>query len=424
MNRKKQKKGLLIAPFWGKSDHVGVYRIDRFKRWLIAEGYMVIIIKGGIKNETKMFDWGIEISVHNSIDNITTKLIKLSSKIHTKLFLYIWNTLFSSLSIPDANRLWARKVLKQSLINNNIEDINFVISSSPPHSSHIVALNISKNLNIPLIVDLRDGWLDEPLQPLIKRWKIREKLEKKWEMRILKHASQIFVTSEIWKELLLNRLKLNQFNIKVLTNAYPLYNYNSSSTSSSVENKHRTLRLLHTGKFMGSRHSNRVELLLDPFFSSLKNNSKKIEIILLGDLRRKDIIALNQWENNFVGSNCKIIQKERIPRNKMFEEISSVDGLLLLAASEASIPSKTFEYIKSQKPVLAVTLRGSAIWELAKDVPQMFVYDYTSSKKDYDIIDNFLNACRTGKFEINVPDQYSEEHLSKIFLRSIEGCLD
>jgi hypothetical protein len=54
----------------------------------------------------------------------------------------------------------------------------------------------------------------------------------------------------------------------------------------------------------------------------------------------------------------------------------------------------------------------------------MFVYDYTSSKKDYDIIDNFLNACRTGKFEINVPNQYSEEHLSKIFLRSIEDCLD
>ncbi len=424
MNRKKQKKGLLIAPFWEKSDHVGVYRIDRFKRWLIAEGYMVIIIKGGIKNETQMFDWGIEISVRNSIDNITTKLIKLSSRIHTKLFLYIWNTLFSILSIPDANRLWAREVLKQPLVKDNIEDINFVISSSPPHSSHIVALNISKKLNIPLIVDLRDGWLDDPLHPSIKRWKIREKLEKKWEMRILKHASQIFVTSEIWKELLLNRLKLNQSKTKVLTNAYPLYNFKSSHTSSSVENKHRPLRLLHTGKFVGSRHSNRVELLLDPLFNSVKSYSKKIEIILLGDFRRKDINALNQWENNFVGSNYKIVQKERIPRSKMFEEISLVDGLLLLAASEASIPSKTFEYIKSQKPILAVTSKGSAIWEFAKDIPQMFVYDYTSSDKDYDIIDKFLNACRSGKFKINVPNQYSEEHLSKIFLRSIEGSLD
>ena len=108
----------------------------------------------------------------------------------------------------------------------------------------------------------------------------------------------------------------------------------------------------------------------------------------------------------------------------MFEEISLVDGLLLLAASEASIPSKTFEYLKSQKPILAVTSKGSAIWELAKDIPQLFVYDYTSSDKDYDIIDKFLNACRSGKFKINVPNQYSEEHLSKIFMRSIEGCLD
>ncbi len=154
MNGKKQKKALLIAPFWGKSDHVGVYRIDRFKRWLIAENYMVIIIKGGIKNEIQKFNWGLEISIRNSVDNVTTNLIKFSSKIHTKLLLYIWNSLVSILSVPDENRLWARKVLKQPLVKNNIDGLNFVISSSPPHSSHIVALNISKNLNIPAIVDL------------------------------------------------------------------------------------------------------------------------------------------------------------------------------------------------------------------------------------------------------------------------------
>ena len=424
MNSKKQKKALLIAPFWGKSDHVGVYRIDRFKRWLIAEGYIVIIIKGGIKSEIQKFNWGTEISICNSVDNITTNLIKFSSKIHTKLFLYIWNTLVSILSVPDENRLWARKVLKQPLVKNNIKDISFVLSSSPPHSSHMLALNISKNLNIPAIVDLRDGWLDEPLRPSIKRWKIREKLEEKWEERTLKNASQIFVTSPIWKELLLNRLNLDQSKTKVLTNAYPSYNFKSFHASSTVENTHRALRLLHAGKFVGSRQSNRVELLLDPFFNSFKIYSKKVEIILLGDLRRKDIIALKQWENNFVGTNINIVQKERVPRNEMFEKISSVDGLLLLAASEGSIPSKTFEYIKSQKPILAVTLRGSAIWELAKDIPQMFLYDYTNNNDGNDVIDKFLNACRSGEVEINVPYQYSEEHLSKIFMRSIEGCLD
>jgi hypothetical protein len=424
MNRKNQKKGLLIAPFWEKSDHVGVYRIDRFKRWLIAEGYMVIIIKGGIKNETQMFDWGIEISVRNSIDNITTKLIKLSSKIHTKLFLYIWNTLFSSLSIPDANRLWARKVLKQSLINNNIEDINFVISSSPPHSSHIVALNISKNLNIPLIVDLRDGWLDDPLHPSIKRWKIREKLEKKWEMRILKHASQIFVTSQNWKNLLTNRISTAKSKTKVLTNAYPLYEFIESSSAHESKDNNRNIMLLHAGKFLGTRYSNTVDLLLRPFLDHIEYFTDEIEITLLGNLSRKDLYELKQWFNYFKNSKCTIWHKPRVSRTKMFEYILSTDGLLLLAASQAFIPSKTFEYIKSEKPILVVTLEDSSVWNLAKDVPQMFVYDYTSSKKDYDIIDNFLNACRTGKFEINVPNQYSEEHLSKIFIRSIEGCLD
>jgi len=338
--------------------------------------------------------------------------------------LYIWNYFVSILSVPDENRLWARKVLNQPLVKNNIENINFVISSSPPHSSHVAAFNISTKFNIPLIVDLRDGWLDEPLRPSIKSWEIREKLEKKWEMKILKHASIIFVTSPIWKELLLKRLKLNQLKTVVLTNAYPLNNFKNANISSNVENTNRPVRLLHAGKFIGSRHSNRVELLLDPFFNLFNNYFKKIEIILLGDLRRKDINAISQLKNNFKGSNIEIVQKERIQRSEMFEIISSVNGLLLLAASKGSIPSKTFEYIKSQKPILAVTLRGSAVWELAKDIPQMLVYDYTNNNEGNDVIDKFLSACWTGKFEINVPNQYSEEHLSKIFMRSIEECLD
>ena len=108
----------------------------------------------------------------------------------------------------------------------------------------------------------------------------------------------------------------------------------------------------------------------------------------------------------------------------MFDLFLHIHGFLLLSTSYAAVPSKTFEYIKTQKPILAVTLRGSAVWELAKDIPQMFIYDYTSNDKDYDIIHKFLNACRTDKFNINVPNQYTEEHLSKIFMRSIEDCLD
>lgn len=424
MNKTNQKKALLIAPFWGKSDHVGIYRIDRFKRWLIDEGYMVIIIKGGIKNEIKKFNWGIEISIRNSVDNITTKLIKLSSEIHTKLFLYIWNTLVSILSVPDENRLWARKVLKQPLVKNNIEDINFVLSSSPPNSSHIAAFQISTKFNIPLIVDLRDGWMDEPLRSILRNSKLRFYLEGKLEKKILTHSVMIFVTSYKWKQLLTKRFPKFNEKTAVLTNAYPRFEFLRKNHSLSKSNN--SVELLHAGRFTGSSYLRKADILLSPLFNTIIafKDSIKINIQIIGRTKRKDQPALDKWIQDYKKIDSNIIINEHISREKLFDLFLHIHGFLLLSTSYAAVPSKTFEYIKTQKPILAVTLRGSAVWELAKDIPQMFIYDYTGSKKDYDIIDKFLNACRTGKFEINVPNQYSEEHLSKIFIRAIEGCLD
>lgn len=424
MNNENHKKVMLIAPFWGKSNHVGVYRIDRFKRWLITENYKVLIVKGGNKDELQTYDWGLEITVSNSIDNITTKLIDFSKKLRTKFFLYVWNTLVSIFLVPDANRLWVRKIFKHSLVNDNIEDINLVLSSSPPNSSHIAAFYISQRLGIPLIIDMRDGWLDEPLHLSVKRWKTRERLERKWESRILRHANKIFVTSQIWKALLINRLEIIDSSVVVLTNAYPLYDFKDFQNQQKDENVNKTLRLLYAGKFVGSRHSNSMDLLLDPFLNSEKYYNNEIEITLLGELRRKDFHDLKLWKSYFHGSKCKILHKDRVSRIEMFESMSSSDGLLLLAASEGSIPSKTFEYIKSRKPILAVTSKGSAIWELDKDISQLFVFNYKEDKKDYDIINEFLNVCKTGQYEISVPEEYSERYLSNIFLRSIEDCVN
>lgn len=423
MNINKQKKALLIAPFWGKSDHVGVYRIDRFKRWLITEGFAIIIIKGGTKNELQKFNWGIEISIRNSVDNVTNKLIQISSKIHTKLFLYIWNTLVSILLVPDENRLWARKVLKHPLVINNTDNINFVISSSPPHSSHIAAFQISKKNNIPLIMDMRDGWLDEPLRSNLRNSKKRIYIEGKLEKKILTCSNLVFVTSVKWKELLLKRYPGFNDKVTVLTNAYPVFEFANKSNSESKQKD--VLELLHAGRFTGSSYLRKADILLSPLLNAIieSENSLKVNILLVGRIKRKDHDTLMKWVQQFRKINSKITIKEHITRAELFNLFENVDGLLLLSTSFAAIPSKTFEYIKSQKPILAATFKGSAIWELAQNIPQMFLYDYTNSKKDYDIIDKFLSACWTGKFEIKVPDQYSEEHLSKIFMSSIKRCL-
>ena len=51
----------------------------------------------------------------------------------------------------------------------------------------------------------------------------------------------------------------------------------------------------------------------------------------------------------------------------------------------------------------------------------MFLYDYTAQKPDYTPVEEFLKACQTGVYEYKIPEEYSEEYLSKIFLDTIKN---
>jgi hypothetical protein len=271
---------------------------------------------------------------------------------------------------------------------------------------------------------MRDGWLDEPLRSNLRNSRVRNYIEGKLEKKILTHSKLIFVTSCKWKDLLIKRFPTFECKITILTNAYPEFEFTKKSNPESRPKD--SLEFLHAGRFTGSSYLRKADILLTPLFNAIIGfkNPLKINILLIGKLKRKDQGTLMKWIQQFQKIHSDIIINEHMTRMKLLNLFENVDGLLLLSTSYAAIPSKTFEYIKTQKPILAVTLRGSAVWEIAQEIPQMFLYDYTNNNEGNDVIDKFLSACWTGKFEINVPNQYSEDHLSKIFMRAIEDCLD
>jgi len=51
----------------------------------------------------------------------------------------------------------------------------------------------------------------------------------------------------------------------------------------------------------------------------------------------------------------------------------------------------------------------------------MFLFDYSAQKHDYTPVEKFLKACQTGEYEYNIPIEYSEKYLSKIFLDIIKN---
>jgi len=421
---KNKNKIIFIAPFWNRNDHVGRYRVERLVRWLVGENYHVTILWSGWKDEVVSKERWIEIEIRDPLRRFTqTVNHNINSGVntkHSKRSFSLRNLIQKVIFYFDRELLWSLWITKKTFVKNVCRNAQIVITSSPPESTHLASYILSKKYNLKLLMDMRDGWIDEPLRNFSRKWSFKKLVEKKIESIIAKSATKIFVTSEVWKKLLTKRLPFVKIKTIVITNAYP----NNLNMDFSVQKRNLSsgLTLLHCGRFLGSRSTNKVSILLNPLSVLAEINTNiQVEIILIGNLIHQDHKELIYWEDRLINTRFTLIPQNPVPREEMLVKLNQASGLLLLSASIGSIPSKTFEYIKSGKPIFAVTLKNSAVWQIGWDLPQMFLFDYSAQKPDYTPIEEFLNACQTGVYEYKIPNEYSEEYLSKIFLDTIKN---
>ncbi len=411
------KNILIIFPWWGDEENVGYYRVKRYVEALYASQYKITVVFPGKKNKFNENNWGKEIIVKNITENISQKLIKYSKKINSKILLYFWYGFHELFFLFDSYYPWA---ISLSLKNDLIKIINqtdLILSSSAPHSSHFAAFKFSNKYKIPHIVDMRDGWIDEPLPRHLQRKGIKYYLERRWEKKILRNAKLIIVTSEVWKTYLVNRYPEMSNKIRVITNSYPAIDFSEPHRITKAIEEIPVL--LYTGRFRNSRLINKPDYLLFPLFQYLTGKKIKIKILLLSELNRREKPILENWSKRFTLIGCELIIRPQVSRNEMFNIIEDSKGLLLLSLGLGPIPSKLFEYIKSTKPILSITERNSAVWRLKEKIPQLFLYDFNQKEVDYNILEQFFNACITGNYKYEIPEEFEEKYTSQKFLEYI-----
>jgi glycosyltransferase involved in cell wall biosynthesis len=413
-------KVMIVAPFWGIDSHPGYYRVERFVRWLSKSGIKIALLKAGNKDRVVETSWGTEITIRDPLGLYP----EVPKNRNSSVSLHKPNR-FRALAAyllcnPDPSIFWAKRAARHSFVSEHKDGVTWILSSSPPESAHIAALVLSKRWDKNLVVDMRDGWLDEPLKPLLRKLRLQRWREGRLERRVLQQASRIFVTSDVWKRLLNQRLPFTQGKTVVLTNGFT-YEGLRQVAKGKNSSFHERIILLHSGRFTGSSSSRKVSCLLEPLYHGLRELNLSVVIRLLGNLDQADIIEVDNWSPRLEATNCSIEVCAPVPRTEALNQLYKSDGLLLLSMSDAAIPSKLFEYLSTGLPILAVTLKNSAVWRICESLPQVFLVDYSKFRNNTLIIENFLRACLFGCNPAEIPEQYSEAHLSKIFLEEIAG---
>lgn len=412
------KKIIIIAPFWGNEKHVGHKRIERFIRWCGAANFRVVVVNAGDMDSETATEWGTVVTVKDPMLKYGFTLASgLGQGRESGFIKSFLRKFFIVILNPDVLVAWSTRIAGHSLVKKHTSDVTHVISSSPPESAHVAAYEIARQTGAKLIIDMRDGWLDETLSKAVDIVPLRKNREKKLERKILSAADHIFVTSDEWKGLLNKRLEFTSGKTTILTNAYPEnINWEVKKTGEAGDG----ILLFHTGRFTGSSKSRKIDILLEILLNSLRDNNIKGKLILLGDLQRSELDTVEEYRDKFRDARWEVKTGKPVPRREMLGKIMGADGLVLLSTSHAAIPGKLFEYIPAGKPLLALTPKYSAVWNLGTKIPQLFLADYSEREETAKSVSEFLASCNSGVVKTELPEEFTEKYLSGVFLRIVK----
>lgn len=408
---------VVVAPFWPMPGHVGVYRIDRFVRWLAGAGERVVLVRGGRHDSVAAESWGTTITVGDPLRFFPDRYEGVGPRRARPLVLRRIAALALS---PDPSILWALRAARHPLVLEHAAGAGWVLSSNPPESAHVAAAPLARRIGARFVADMRDGWLDEPPRPELRDWRWRRWQEGRTERAILAQADRILVTSCVWGEMLVRRLPFAAPKVRVLPNGYPPPTAWPAATPTRAPVPGEC-RLLHAGRFSGSRAGRALDDLLAPLEAGMRASTVRGIVSLVGELTPAELRETAAWRERLGALGWRLEVEPPVDRATLLRRYLEADGLLLLDPSRAVIPSKLFEYIPARRPIFAVAPDGSAIAGIVESLPQGFrAGTDREAGASAPVAASFLAACVDPAWPSQVPDEFGDAEQSRRFLDALE----
>lgn len=383
---------LLIAPSWTDDHHVGNRRLTRHVRWLREAGHDVTIVSAGPVFSLNEDALATHIRIPDPLGVLGSNTGTASHRpARQPNALRRW--LSYAALVPDLSIVWCRRVLSHSLVRHLARSSDLVTASSPPEAPLLAASVLAARFRLPFWMDMRDGWLDEPLKPLLRDHAWQRWRERRLEARCLNAAAVITVTSDVWRRMLLNRYPHLEAKASVVTNAAP-----EASFSPSVSH---TGEWVYAGRFGSSRPERSV--------STLARILEGTPLTVTGTLTASELDEIRRF-----GWVCK----PEVSPTDLPEHLSHAAGLVLLSESMGSIPAKLFDYLAAGRPILAVCPKGSATHQALRETEHAFIAH--PEQPNEQVMQAFRNATgRPGRY--SVPHAFTEKAVRANLFEALEG---
>lgn len=253
--------------------------------------------------------------------------------------------------VPDPKIIWYPPAVRQGRKVLRSQPIRLLYSTSPPETSHLVALKLKQETGLPWVADFRDGWLFEPLIGARLSSNLRRRLESGLEQKVMQTADRVITVNEVIAADMAQRYPEAAAKVSVIPNGYDSDDF----AGLQRQTPHDKFRLVYTGSLSLSRQGTSLSGLLKTLQAMHSSNQpmmKHLEITLVGSLAATELQAIEQ-----AGVCPYFSLLGPVPYRQALQYQVDADVLLLvIAPNRVGIStSKLFEYLAAGRPILALS---------------------------------------------------------------------
>ncbi|WP_242927140.1 glycosyltransferase family 4 protein [Pontibacter vulgaris] len=309
-----------------------------------------------------------------------------------KLFKFVRGNLF----IPDARVGWNKHALKKAEELLQQGKYKAIITTSPPHSTQLIGLKLRRKYNIKWVADLRDPWTNIHYYDQLLHTPIAKRLDEKYERQVLEQADAVIVTSEDTKRLFLNKpANIHEDKIHVIPNGYDEADFIHPSAPPKD-----TFLITYTGTITENYN---IDVFLKVVAHLMSVNSDiNYKLRFVGKV--SEGVKQRIEKANLLGATEFITH---VPHQEAIKYLMESTMLLLAIAdvpSEfANVPGKLFEYLASNKPIVALGPVHSAMDQIIDECGAGRLFHYTA----YDLmLDHMALMSKAWKINPNLDLPY------------------
>ncbi len=377
------KKVLIISYYYGHPTNVGgAVRVQKFVKYLPQFGWQPVVLTTPVQlPDTPQGPGGPQFFAATPGCEVRGHPIVSS---------YLW--------LPAAIRA-ATEIVER-------EGIDIILANCDPFVASLVAVHVSQRCNIPVVADFRDAWSFNPYSRG-PRW-----ISKFLESYVMRRIHFLITTSPGNTDEYIARYRFLASKIQTLYNGFDEEDFPRSRPTAFDR---------FTIASAGTLSASRMPHVLFEALQQLADRA--IQLVLMGSATG-DILGLAAEYQ--IGDRVEFLG--RMAQRDAIREIHRAQMLLVMQGATnmrcTPIAGKTFEYIRTGLPILAVAPEGNNVAFLREHAPQAYIVTSFSADEVADSIERCYQSWKAGSTGVQRNAVFEDAFNRRELTRQLGELLD